>query len=277
MTDGGRRLQHAAQRLSGHHTKRVILTALATGLGLAMLPSRRCSSSIGSLRVRALRAASRGCRWPCARPPPGGRRAAAGLAGPGRFLAPARLRNLEEAARRTESQDEGLKDRIVPALQVLRTPRRERTGYSPDLVDAVVDRTAGDVEAVRPQALPYNVDLRKSLRWGRRPGPRHSRASASSWAPTASAGDSRSSHRRPGNWARSPPSSSRWSRGTSSIPRGESVKVAARVEHARPDADGVAGAFEWRTGEDQPWRPGGTACPGGAGGRGRSRAVRTRS
>src|SRR5262245_15039950 len=146
MTESGRRLRRAAQQLGHHETVRRLGAAVVRGLAgsLALLAAlvlfdRFVPLALASSRL-PVAVAALGFVIALLLP------AAFGL---GTWLArrPA-LRDLEESARRTERQSAALRERLLPALQVLRVRDDSRTGYSSDLVDALVDDTVRDVEAV---------------------------------------------------------------------------------------------------------------------------------
>jgi hypothetical protein len=151
MTEGARRLRTAAARLRSHQTTRLLAGAALRGLGLGL---GVVAALLLAERFVALPAVVRAA----------GLIAAAGLPlavlGHALLLRLPALRNAEEAARRTEAQAAVLRERLVPALQVLDTRDDFRTGYSTELVDAFVDDTATIVERVLPSSLPYNAGFR---------------------------------------------------------------------------------------------------------------------
>ena len=155
MSKNGQRLRRAAARLSSHQSHRLFWAAFANGLGVALILlaillafDRLAPGSDASRSSAFVPLLIRGVGF------------AVFAALPIAFLVawyvqrrPA-LRDLEESARRSEQESEVLRDRLVPALQVMRTRGEERTGYSADLIDAVVDETVEVAEKVEPKSLP---------------------------------------------------------------------------------------------------------------------------
>jgi hypothetical protein len=251
MTDSGRRLREATRRLGAHETGRRLQAASLAGAGVSLAG------------LAALVAATRFAPFGPGAPGPLLALAAAGFAvavllpivlaaRAWRLRRPA-LRDLEEAARRTEAQAAVLKERLVPALQVLRVRDEARTGYSAALVDAVVDATVGDVEAVRPGALPYNASYRRGLRTAAAGGAAFVLVGAvlgpaATWrglVDVASAATRLGPRPRPEFLVRP---------GDTSVARGTGIRLAADVRHAVVADGRVAGVLEWREGPEGPWR-----------------------
>ena len=251
MTDSGRRLRRAAQQLGHHETVRRLGAAVVRGLAgslallaalvvfdrfvpLALASSRLpvAVAALGFVIALLLPAAFGFFTWLARRPA---------------------LKDLEESARRTERQSAALRERLLPALQVLRVRDESRTGYSSDLVDALVDDTVRDVEAVRPDALPYNARWQRAWREALA-------AAAVAAAVVGALGPGRAArglvdvataitrlgpHARP-DFAVHP--------GNVSVPRGAAVRLAADVRHAILSDGAARGFLEWREGEAGSWR-----------------------
>ncbi len=154
MTETGRRLLDEVRRLGRVETRSVLLGAAGRGLGAALV--------LGALFLLA----------DVLRPLPAGARALCAALVAGVALAPfviAVLRRLPsmlrplDSARATERQAEDLRERLVPALQILNERDAARTGYSTDLVDAFVDDVLGRARAVRVDALPARAFERRGL------------------------------------------------------------------------------------------------------------------
>lgn len=251
MTDSARRLRDAARRLGGHETGSRLGSAALTGLGIALAA------------LAALVAVSR--VLPGAADAPRALLALVAAAFVAAIAVPfvlvgrawrarrAAMQDLEEAARRTEAQAAALRQKLVPALQVLRVRDERRTGYSTDLVDAVVDVTVADVEAVRPATLPYHRGFRRALRTA-------AAGVAAALLVTFVAGplaawrglvDVASAAGRLGP---RPRPEFRVLPGDVSVAAGSGVRLAAEVQHAVVSRGGASGALEWRADDDAPWR-----------------------
>ncbi|MFN8178516.1 MAG: DUF4175 family protein [bacterium] len=251
MTESGRRLRDAARRFGRHETRRRIAAAALRGAAgsLVILAALALADRFVPLDQATTQwpAALAALGFACALALP----VAAALRAWWRRR-PA-IRDLEESARRTEAQSEALRERLVPALQVLRTRSDARTGYSDALVDAFVDVAAKDVEAVRPETFPYNATLRRSARDA-------GLALALMGAVFVVLGPVRAGHalvdvatalariapRSRPEFAVRP--------GDVSVPRGTSVRLAADVRHAVVVRGRATGAFEWRADENASWQ-----------------------
>jgi len=252
VTDSGQRLRRIAGRLGRHQTRRLLAAAAARGAGISLLllaallafdrvtPAAGAPGAFVPLLVRAI-----------------GFVIAALL--PVVLVARAVVRclpawrDLEEAARRTEGQAEGLRERLVPALQVLRIRDDGRTGYSTDLVDAFVDDTLRRVDDVRPSALPYNVSVRRALRWTA--GGVASVAAAVVWLGPAGTGEGLLRlATAPGHLGPQPRALFVVEPGNVSVPRGQDLRVAARVDFVRRGRDGAHARLQWRTDDQAEWR-----------------------
>ncbi|GJM44840.1 MAG: hypothetical protein DHS20C21_16820 [Gemmatimonadota bacterium] len=254
MTDGGRRLRQTASRLGRRQTRRVLLGAAAQGFGWALLGLAallvfdRFAPGSDASRPWALAANSV--------------RALGFLAvvllpvlwiGRAVLLRLPAVRDLEESARRTESESEVLREHLVPALQVLRIRDDGRTGYSSDLVDAFVDDAAHRVEAVVPTELPYNANVRRALRWGAV----GAGALAVLTIVFGLSGTGTGLARLATAFGElGPQTAARFvvEPGDISVPRGERVALQARVDHARFGHGGPQGALEWRANPQDDWR-----------------------
>ncbi|HMB71551.1 MAG TPA: hypothetical protein VKU85_19735, partial [bacterium] len=243
MTEGARRLREAAARLGSHQTTHLLAGAALRGLGLGL----------GVLAVLLL--ADRFLPIPALL-------RAAGLVVAGvlplavfahaLFLRLPALRSAEEAARRTEAQADVLRERLVPALQVLDTREDVRTGYSAELVDAFVDDTADIVERVRASSLPYNAGFRSGA-WtaGAAVG-----LTVLAVVLTGPAGLGRALARLAGAFGELGPRPGAMfvvEPGDVSVPRGEPVTLAARVDHVRTRDGAARATLQWRADEDAPW------------------------
>jgi hypothetical protein len=232
-----------AARLGNHQAARVLLAAAARGFGLAVA---WMAILVIVDRLVPLAAAARAAGFALAVAAP------LWLFGRALLRALPALRSLETAARKTEVESADLRERLVPALQVLEVRDDGRTGYSAELVDAFVDDTAAIAERVRPATLPYNARLRH--------------AAAMAAAGTASAllcavalGPQRAGQsvlRLAGAFAElgpGPAATFTVVPGDVSIPRGTNVTLAAVVEHVRLSGGEAQAVLEWRTDEQAPW------------------------
>jgi hypothetical protein len=243
MTEGARRLREAAARLGSHQTTRLLGGAALRGLGLGL---GLLAAALLADRFLPLPALARAAAFlaAVALPP-----AAVGHALFRRLPA---LRSAEEAARATETQAAELRERLVPALQVLDTRDDARTGYSTELVDAFVDDTAAAVERVRAASLPYNAGFRSGA-WTAAAGAALALIAGVAAGPAGVghgllrlAGALGELGPRPGATFLVEP-------GDVSVPRGEPVTIAARVDHARVEDGSARATLQWRTHEDAPW------------------------
>ena len=250
MTESARRLQQAARRLGAHETGRRLSAAGLRGLGvsLAVLAALVALARFVPLDREAPRLLLGAVALAFV----------AALLLPWAFLARAwrrrraAMRDPEEAARRTEAQAAALRQRLVPALQVLRIRDERRTAYSGDLVDAFVEDTVADVEAVRPATLPYNAGFRRAGQWA---GAGHlllalvalmsgPRAAWHGFVDVASAAGRLGPRPRPEFHVRP---------GDTSVPRGSSVQLAVDVSHAVLSRGEARGTLEWRAANEDAW------------------------
>ena len=243
MTESGRRLRSIARRLGGHQTSRVLLAAAGRGAG------------VGLLLLAALLLAD---RWFYLAPFARAVLFAAAIAAPfvlgahALFRRLPALRSLLEAARATEAESEELRERLVPALQVLEVRDDPRTGYSPELVDALVDQTLERAEAVRPATLAYNLDVRRGLRVGLAGAV----IAAIALTVIGPAGWGRAFGRLAGSYGElgpKPDAVFAVTPGNVSIPRGEAVNLGARIDHARARDGRAEAALQWRPSAETPW------------------------
>jgi hypothetical protein len=236
-------LREAAARLRGHQTGRVLLGAAVWSVGVAV--------GVVALWLLVDRFA----------PLPAWLRAVGTVLAVGLpivvfaralFLRLPALRSLEEAARRTERESLELRERLVPALQVLDTRDDVRTGYSTALVDALVDDTVQTAGRVRPADLPYNESLRRgavvatvgaaaALVCGLVLGPARTGTGLVRLAGAF------------GELGPRPPAHFTVEPGDVSVPRGKDVTLAARVDHARLSAGGAEAVLQWRAQGEAPW------------------------
>ncbi|MGQ0721069.1 MAG: hypothetical protein ACT4PE_05775 [Candidatus Eiseniibacteriota bacterium] len=243
MTQGGRRLKTAAARLSTHQVTRVLLAAAARAFGLAVA---WLAVLVIADRIVPLPAAVRAAGFALTVALP------AVLFGRALLRLLPALRDLEAAARRTEVESADLRERLVPALQVLDVRDDGRTGYSTDLVDAFVDDTAAIAERVRPATLPYNARLRRGAAIA-------AAGTATALLAALALGPQRAGHsvlRLAGSFAELGPGPAATFivvPGDVSIPRGTNVTLAAVVEHARLAGGEAEAVLEWRTNEQAPW------------------------
>jgi len=243
MTDGGQRLREAARRLGSHQTSRVLVAATARGVGAGLLV---LAVSVALDRVVALPALVRFLAFGVAVALP------LALVGGALFRRLPALRDLEEAARRTESEAGELRERLVPALQVLRVRDEGRTGYSSELVDAFVDDTVERVDRVQPAALPYNVGVRRSLAFAGGGVALAAVVTAILGLDGAGAGLFRLALAGRELGPR-PAAEFHVSPGDVSIPRGTEVTLSALVENARLAGGRAEGRLLYRESEDSPW------------------------
>jgi hypothetical protein len=243
MTEGARRLRTAAARLRSHQTTRLLAGAALRGLGLGL---GVVAALLLAERFVALPAVVRAA----------GLIAAAGLPlavlGHALLLRLPALRNAEEAARRTEAQAAVLRERLVPALQVLDTRDDFRTGYSTELVDAFVDDTATIVERVLPSSLPYNAGFRT----GALTAAVAVALAVLAVGVTLPSGLGRGLARLAGAFGElgpRPAATFLVDPGDVSVPRGEPVTLAARVDHVHVQDGSARATLQWRTDDDTPW------------------------
>lgn len=71
------------------------------------------------------------------------------------------MRDPEAGARSTEREAVELRERLVPALQMVQEHGIEKTGYSTDLIQVFAEDVADRAGAVRPETLPYNARTRR--------------------------------------------------------------------------------------------------------------------
>jgi len=69
----------------------------------------------------------------------------------------------EESARATERESADMRERLVPAVQILRARDDSKTGYSHELVDAFVDDVLRRLRNVDVRALPSHAFARRGL------------------------------------------------------------------------------------------------------------------
>jgi hypothetical protein len=243
MTDSGKRLREAARRLGSHQTSRILVAAVAQGVGAALFV---LALFVALDRILPLPAVVRFLAFGVAIALPIAR-----VGGAVFHRLPA-LRDLEEAARRTESEAGDLRQRLVPALQVLRVRDENRTGYSSDLVDAFVDDTVRRVDRVQPGALPYNVSVRRSL------GIVGAGAAfAVVVAVVLGLGATGNGLLRlafaVGELGPRPPAEFHVTPGDVSIPRGDDVTLSVLVENASMRDGRADGRLLWRADEESPW------------------------
>jgi len=243
MTESGRRLREAARRFAAHQTTRLLGGAAALGIGVALVV------------VAVLLVVDRFAPLPAPV-----RAAGLVLAAAAPVLVLARallarlpaLRDLEEAARSTEAQSRELRERLVPALQVLDVRDDVRTGYSTELVDAFVDETVHVVEGVRPVALPYNTGFRRAAVVGA-----GGLAAVLACLVLLGPGRTREGLVRLtgafGELGPRPAATFAVTPGDVSIPRGESVVLSALVGHARVRGGQSHARLQWRSDAESPW------------------------
>jgi hypothetical protein len=240
----GEALRRLARRLRSHHFSREVAGGVAVGLGLALLagsallaldwffPLPALLRSFGFVLFLALLlvpAAAAVRRW-----------------------LPA-LRSLEEAARRSEEQAPALKERLLPALQILHVQEQSRLGYSAELVDAFLAEVRSLLGGVEPGRLPYNRFFRRRLAlagagvlvaattvmWI---GP-HGALSGCAHFATAFA-----------ELGPQPPPQFAVEPGDVAIPRGEGVTLAVRVTNPDVDDGRGEGVLAWRPRAEGEWR-----------------------
>jgi hypothetical protein len=243
MTDSGRRLRREARRLGSHHTSRILLAAAAKGLGTALLV---LAILLVVDRFMPLPALVRFLGFGVAVALP------LALIGGALLRRLPALRDLEEAARRTEVETEALQERLVPALQVLRVRDERRTGYSHELVDAFVDDTVERVARVDASALPYNVSVRRAL------GVAGAGLAAVIVAVLVlGLGGVGSAVLRLPFAARELgprlPAEFYVTPGDISIPRGQDIELSVLVENAALRAGNADGRLLWRADDESPW------------------------
>ncbi len=251
MTGTAKELLREVGRLRRHQTFRESAGAAAQGLGLA--------AAVGGL----LLAADRVLSFPA---PARAVLAFAVLAAAGVPLALALLRRLpahrsaENAARASEREAQGLRDRLVPAIQILGARDDARTGYSDELVDAFAEDVLRRTRETRPESLPYNRVAQRRLLLGGAGilaaagilgalGLEASRTGVLRFASALAEIGPR------------PPARFEVTPGNVSIPRGSSVTLAARVAVESKDAPAAtlapvpgSAVLETRSGPEEAWK-----------------------
>lgn len=253
MTRSAAQLIAAAQRLGRDQTVGVLLPAAARGLGF------------GLLLLALFLGLDRLLPDPAARPTPAWVSWVRTLGLAGIVLVPlvtfaraliARwpaMRNLTESARRTEGEAEELRERLVPALQLLDVRDEVRTGYSNELVDAFVDDTSEAVARVKSEDLPYRERRKHGFGWFA--GGAVAVAVATLWLGFGPARDALGRLATAPSWlGPRPPAQFVVASGDLSVPRGESVDLEARVDHATFRRDSAEATLEWRAEGEETWR-----------------------
>lgn len=154
MTESGKILVHETLQRGRLQGKRVLLGAAGRGLGFALALSALLILAGAFLHL------------------PAGVRAVAFLTVLSIALGPfvtALIRvvpsmyDAEESARATERESAEMRERLVPAVQILRARDDSKTGYSHDLVDAFVDDVLRRLKAMDLRALPSRAFARRGL------------------------------------------------------------------------------------------------------------------
>ncbi len=246
MTENGKELLQQVRRLGGLETRSRLVGAAGRGLGMAL----------GALALLLLA--------DTIRPLGATARAVGGVLVVVLALAPLAIVTLRRlpallhplrSARATEREAEELRERLVPALQILGERGDSRTGYSSDLVDAFVGDVLGRARTVRVEAFPSRAVQRRGLLI----------AAAGSLAMlvlVAVLGASRSSasaRRIAGAFAEiGPKPAARFdvTPGNVALARGSAVTLVATVQRGDAPADPARpepGVLEMRADESKPW------------------------
>jgi hypothetical protein len=246
MTKSGLELDREARRLASIQTRSVLTAAAGKGLGLALAAGSifiLCDALLGL--SSPARAAGAAAVIALAAVP-----FAAGLV---RRL-PAILHPLE-AARATEREAGELRERLVPALQILVHRDDARTGYSSALVDAFVDDVLSRVRSVSAAALPSRANARRGLVLA-------GAGAAAALVLTASLGTDRTlaSARRFASALSEvgpkPPAAFRVTPGNVALARGSEVTLEATVLRGDAPVDAAraeSGVLEMRSDPEAPW------------------------
>ena len=244
MTESGHQLLRIARKLGSHQSTRALWGSALRGVGIAaamvglLLAADRWFGLAAWVRAFGVAAA---LTIPIA------------LIAWAWYRAWPMLRDVETAARRSERASTELRDRLVPALQILRVRDEKRTSYSADLVDAFVDDTLGRAQGIEPSRLEYNERFRVDVRYGlaglaiavvglavltpARWSDGFFRL-ASAWGDLGP--------RDPATFVVQP--------GDVSVPRGTDVTLSAEILNAVFEGGASRAELEWRASESEPWR-----------------------
>jgi hypothetical protein len=243
-TSAGEALRRTARRLRGHHASREIGAGVAVGLGLGLLAGSVLLALDRFLPLAALLRALGFVLFLALLIVPA-------LAAVRRWL-PA-LHSLEEAARRTEEQAPTLKERLLPALQILRVQEQSRMGYSGELVDAFLAEVRRLLAEVEPGRLPYNRVFRRRLAFAGA-GVVVAAATVLGIGPHGALSGCARYATAFGELGPQPPPQFAVEPGDVAIPRGEGVTLAVRVTHPDVDDGRGEGVLAWRPRAEGEWQ-----------------------